>query len=142
MGLPPLPGGSAYGEEPAARHGIRVPSAPTFSAGLGCDVVETSAEHGMRILDRLPSSGCILADGKRWLWIVPSGSDVGVTWPPNSRYLIEAAVLVPYYGPRSKEADGHSVIHWPDRAAPYTHPILLYFAACGIAGIRPAMSVT
>lgn len=132
---------------PVARRRIRVPSTPGFSSGPGlssgpgCDVVETSAEYGMRILGCLPSSGCVLANGKRWSWIVPSGSNIDVRWPPTARYLVDAAVLVPYRGPRPKEAGSHSVVHWPEQAVPYTHPILLYFATCCLAGVKPAMTV-
>jgi hypothetical protein len=128
-------------EDPAARQRIRVPSTPGFPSGLGCDVVETSAENGMRILVCLPGSGCVLACGRRWSWFVPTGSDIDVTWPPGTRYLVDAAVLVPHYGHRSTAANSHSVVHWPDRVVPYTHPILLYFAACSVAGVQPAMTV-
>ena len=131
-----------------ARRRIRVPSTPGFSPGqgtpdgTGCDVVETSAEYGKRILDCLPSSGCVLAHGRRWSWIVPSGSNIDVRWPPTARYLVDAAVLVPYRGPRPEQADSHSVVHWPDQPVPYTHPILLYFATCCVAGVKPTMTVT
>lgn len=141
----PLPGSAAPSFEEAAdrlRLRVRVPSAPHFSSGPGCDVVEIAAEYGVRILGSLPSSGCVLADGERWSWIVPPGSDIDVTWPAIISYRPGGAVLVPADepGPR-KESGGPSVVHWPDGGTPYTHPILLYFAACCVAGVQPAMAV-
>ncbi|MEW2517147.1 hypothetical protein [Actinacidiphila alni] len=133
---PPLDAGDAA----AARERIAVPTVGGFPPGLGCDVVETSAEHGLRILDCLPSSGCVLARGRQWSWIVPTGSDIDVQWPPATRYLPDAAVLVSAYEPRAAGAT-HSLVHLPDQGVPYTHPILLYFAACCISGVQPAMTV-
>lgn len=129
------------GDTPSARQRIHVPTTADFPAGLGCDVVETSAEHGLRILDCLPSSGCVLTNGSRWSWIVPTGSDIDVEWPSTTRYLVDAAVLVSAYEPRTGGSVGHSLIHLPDQDVPYTHPILLYFAVCCIAGVQPAMTV-
>lgn len=144
---PPYPGHpcrippAARAEDgPAARERVRVPSAPSFPSGLGCDVVETSAADGERILAFLPTSGCVLTNGKRWSWIVPIGSDIGVTWPSLARYLVDAAVLVPSGEQRPGPPAAHSVVHPPDQAAPYTHPLLLYFAVCHLAGVQPAMS--
>ncbi|MCL2728468.1 MAG: hypothetical protein FWE15_00415 [Actinomycetia bacterium] len=128
-------------ENPPARQRIEVPTPAGFPAGTTCDVVETSAEHGLRILDCLPTSGCVLADGDQWSWIVPAGSDIDVEWPSITRYLAGAAVLVPAYGPRAGGADGRGGLRLPDRHVPYTHPILLYFAVCGIAGTQPSMTV-
>jgi hypothetical protein len=128
-------------ESQAVRLRIRVPSTPDLPSGLGCDVVETSAEYGMKILGCLPSSGCVLAHGDEWSWIVPSGSDVDVAWPSITRYLVDAAVLVPHYGLRPHTTSSDGVVHWPDQAVPYTHPLLLYFAACCIAGVQPAVTV-
>ncbi|WP_188279507.1 hypothetical protein [Streptomyces sp. CBMA29] len=125
----------------AARERIHVPTTADFPPGLACDVVETSAEHGMRILGCLPSSGCVLTNGRQWSWIVPTGSDIDVEWPSSTRYLVDAAVLVPAYETLPDASGGHDVIHLPDQAVPYTHPILLYFAACCIAGVQPAMTV-
>lgn len=135
--IPPATRGE---DGPAARERIRVPSTPSFPSGLGCDVVETSVADGERILGFLPTSGCVLTNGKRWSWIVPIGSDIGVEWPPLARYLVDAAVLVPHGEPHPAAPVGHSVVHPPDQAAPYTHPLLLYFAVCHLAGIQPAVS--
>jgi hypothetical protein len=118
-----------------------VPSTPDLPPGLGCDVVETSAEHGVRILGFLPDSGCVLAKGRRWSWIVPHGSDVDVTWPCIVRYFSDAAVLVPSSGVRAWHPATHSVVHRSHRGVPYTHPILLYFATCCVAGVPPTMTV-
>jgi hypothetical protein len=128
-------------EVPSARQRIQVPITADFPPGLGCDVVETSAEHGARILACLPASGCVLTNGRRWSWIVPTGSDIDVKWPSTTRYLVDAAVLVSAYEPRTGGPAGHRLVHLPDRDVPYTHPILLYFAACCIAGVQPTMTV-
>jgi len=115
-----------------------VPSAPELPAGGGCDVVETSAEHGVRILGFLPTAGCVLARGRRWSWIVPTGSDIGVVWPQLASYRTDAAVLVPHHGGTGPRSLGsHTVVHWSFGGVPYTHPILLYFAACCVAGVTP-----
>lgn len=131
---------------------IRVPVPPGFPSGTRCDVVETSARDGLRILGRLPGAGCVLARGDRWSWIVPTGSDVDVGWPPVARYLVDAAVLVPSHdagrggggdgGGGEPGGGGHEVVHVSGHRAPYTHPILLYFATCCVAGTTPAMTVT
>lgn len=127
---------------------IRVPVPPGFPSGTRCDVVETSARDGLRILGRLPGAGCVLARGDRWSWIVPTGSDVDVAWPPVARYLVDAAVLVPSHDAASggsgggEPGGGHEVVHVSGHRAPYTHPILLYFATCCVAGTPPAMTVT
>lgn len=136
--MAPLPGTAPVTGSATARQRIRVPSAPDLPSGLGCDVVETSAEHGVRILGFLPDSGCVLARGRRWSWIVPSGSDIGLTWPCIVTYSADAAVLVPAFGTRPWRPGTHSVVHDSRRGVPYTHPILLYFAACCVAGVRPA----
>jgi hypothetical protein len=128
------------GDSPSARQRIPVPTTADFPPGLTCDVVETSAEHGLRILDCLPSSGCVLTNGRRWSWIVPTGSDIDVKWPSTTRYLVDAAVLVSAYEPRA-DGSGHMLIHLPDQDVPYTHPILLYFAVCCISGVQPTMTV-
>ncbi len=142
-GPPPAQAPGSVAEAAAAgRRRIRVPAAPRFPSGPGCDVVEIAAEYGELILGSLPSSGCVLAEGERWSWIVPPGSDIDVTWPAIASYLPGGAVLVPADEPVPREeADGHSVVHWPEGGAPYTHPILLYFAACCVAGVQPAMTV-
>ncbi|SEG57114.1 hypothetical protein SAMN05216223_106319 [Actinacidiphila yanglinensis] len=131
-----------YGDDPpATRRRIRVPATSGFPAGLSCDVVETSAEHGLRILETLPSSGRVFTRGSRWSWIVPTGSDIDVEWPSTTRYLVDAAVLVPAYDPEDGGPDGYGRVHASDQDVPYTHPILLYFAVCCIAGVQPAMTV-
>lgn len=135
--MAPLPGTSPVTGPATARQRIRVPSTPDLPPGLGCDVVETSAEHGVRILGFLPDSGCVLARGRRWSWIVPSGSDTDLVWPCIVTYAADAAVLVPFSGVRPWQPGTHSVVHHSGRGVPYTHPILLYFAACCVAGVRP-----
>jgi hypothetical protein len=132
---------TARGGAPSARRLLQVPTSAGFPAGLVCDVVETSAEHGLRILDCLPNSGCVLTDGHQWSWIVPTGSDIDVEWPPTTRYLADAAVLVSPREPRTDGLPAAGRIRPRDHDVPYTHPILLYFAACGLAGVKPAMTV-
>lgn len=143
----PLPGSAGPSAAPAEkdaadRRRLRVPAAPRFPSGPGCDVVEIAAEYGVRILGSLPSSGCVLAEGERWSWIVPPGSDIDVAWPAITSYRPDGAVLVPLDAPGPRpESGGHSVVHWPEGGTPYTHPILLYFAACCVAGVQPAITV-
>lgn len=138
--MAPLPGTAPVAGHATAGRRIHVPSTPGLPLGPGCDVVETSAEHGVRILGFLPDSGCVLARGRRWSWIVPHGSDVDVDWPRIVTYFSDAAVLVPSSGLRAWHPGTHSVVHRSHRGVPYTHPILLYFAACCVAGVRPALT--
>jgi hypothetical protein len=133
---------------------IRVPVPPGFPAGAACDVVETSAEHGMRVLGCLAASGSVLVHGDRWSWIVPSGSDIGVAWPPQVRYRANAAVLAPAGSVEPDGGYGRDAAGGPDGPAggrtapgarreppvPYTHPILLYFAVCCVTGVRPTLT--
>lgn len=122
----------------ARQRTIRVPVPPGFPTGAACDVVETSAEHGMRILGCLAASGSVLVHGDRWSWIVPSGSDIGVAWPPQVRYRANAAVLAPADIP--EPGDPHDRDGSREPRVPYTHPILLYFAVCCVAGVRPTLT--
>ncbi|GAA2586266.1 hypothetical protein GCM10010424_36570 [Streptomyces lienomycini] len=108
-------------------------------AGLGHDAVGIRAEHGERILARLPRAGCVFADEERWWWIVPAGSDVGLTWPPGVHY----AVGDPSWT-RPRPADrppGPRLVHGPDGDSPYTAPIPLYFLVCRLTGVPPRWSV-
>ncbi|MEE4542449.1 hypothetical protein V2S66_10800 [Streptomyces sp. V4-01] len=138
---PELPGGPGA-EGGAVRRRLRVPVPPGFPSGARCDVVETSARHGLRVLGRLPGAGCVLADGDRWYWAVPTGSDVDVAWPQPARYLVDAALLVPSRDLGCGEPGDREVVHPSGHRAPYTHPILLYFAVCCVAGVRPALTVS
>ncbi|MFJ6071095.1 hypothetical protein ACIQFU_09655 [Streptomyces sp. NPDC093065] len=116
---------------------LRLP--PGLRAGLGHDAVGTSASHGERILDRLPRAGCVFADGARWWWIVPSGSDIGVAWPFGTHYVVGDPSWT-----RPRPADrpaGARLIHGPDGDSPYTAPIPLYFLVCGLAGVPPRWSL-
>ncbi|RSN59801.1 hypothetical protein DMH12_09770 [Streptomyces sp. WAC 04229] len=108
--------------------------------GLGHDAVGTSPDHGERILARLPRAGCVFADQERWWWIVPSGSDIGVAWPPGALYVsgdpswTRARTETPPSGPR--------MVHGPDGDSPYTAPIPLYFLVCRLTGATPRWSPT
>ncbi|GHH73958.1 hypothetical protein GCM10018793_13950 [Streptomyces sulfonofaciens] len=113
---------------PCAR--LAVPSGMT--APLGCDTVAVPAAYGRRVLDRLPRVGCVYGDGEHWWWIVPSDSDVALEWPAPARYT--AGALVP------DALRPPCLIHRPDGSVPYTPPIPLYLALCGITGTAPAWS--
>lgn len=108
-------------------------------AGLGCDAVEMSEQHGQQIIHGLPRVGAVFAGGGRWWWIVPPESHIGLTWPGTVRYCIDATA--PLTGPppavRRSAGPPPRLIHWTDRAEPYTHPLLLYIAACQLAGVPP-----
>ncbi len=112
-------------------------------AGLGCDAVGTPREHGQRIMDSLPRVGCVFADDQRWWWIVPSGSHLGVTWPPSTRYAVGAQLADPSWT-RTRPASPSArprLIHSPEDDSPYTPPIPLYFLACRLAGTVPTWSL-
>ncbi|MFG2682144.1 hypothetical protein [Streptomyces sp. NPDC048392] len=107
--------------------------------GLGHDAVGIPAEHGERILACLPRAGCVFADGGRWWWIVPSGSDIGVAWPPSTHYV---AGDPSWTRPRlADRVPGPRLIHGPDGDSPYTAPIPLYFLVCRLTGVPPRWSL-
>ncbi|WP_405534909.1 hypothetical protein OG787_09510 [Streptomyces sp. NBC_00075] len=113
------------------------------TATLGCDAVGTPREHGQRIMDSLPRVGCVFADDQRWWWIVPSGSHIGVTWPPSTRYVVGAQLADPSWT-RTRPASPSvrpRLIHSPEGDSPYTPPIPLYFLACRLAGSVPSWSL-
>ena len=121
-----------------------------LTASLGYDAVGIPAEHGERIMNCLPRVGCVFADELRWWWIVPAGSDLGVTWPSTTSYAAEARVGP--YGSRTADARRLDpswsgprpgcprLIHRPGGDSPYTPPIPLYFLACRLAGSTPHWS--
>ncbi|MGW1725742.1 hypothetical protein ACWCQK_22740 [Streptomyces sp. NPDC002306] len=112
-------------------------------ADLGYDAVGTTREHGERIMDCLPRVGCVFADDLRWWWIVPAGSDIGVTWPPCTAYAVGAHLVDPSWtSTRPKPGpEGPRLIHAPRSGAPYTPPIPLYFLACRLSGSVPRWSL-
>jgi len=112
-------------------------------ASLGYDAVGMPREHGERILDRLQRVGCIFADARRWWWIVPAGSHIGVIWPPSISYAIGAQVADPSWtSTRPKPGREHPrLIHSPETGQPYTPPIPLYFLTCRVAGSPPLWSL-
>ncbi|MFD0141148.1 MULTISPECIES: hypothetical protein [unclassified Streptomyces] len=99
-----------------------------FRTTLGCDAVGVPARYGFRILSRLPAKGCVYADTDWWWWLVPTGSDLDVSWPLPSCYAPGAEV--PDRRPR--------LIHHPDGTSPYTPPIPLYLLTCQLTGIAPS----
>ncbi|MFJ5530623.1 hypothetical protein [Streptomyces sp. NPDC093261] len=140
------------------RPSVRLPSAPAGrfalpaepAARLGCDAVGTPREHGAKIMNCLPRVGCVFADELRWWWIVPAGSDIGVTWPPSTSYAVgarlERSVAPPTDAPladpswRGPRPALPLLIHRPDGDSPYTPPLPLYFLVCRLAGSVPHWS--
>ncbi|WP_329310917.1 hypothetical protein [Streptomyces sp. NBC_01262] len=103
---------------------------PDLPAALGCDAVGIPAEHGQRIIEALPRIGCVFADERRWWWIVPSGSHLGVTWPGFTQYAVGARLATP-------PGQDPRLIHRP-HDSPYTSPLPLYFVTCHLgAGTGP-----
>ncbi|MFF3904715.1 hypothetical protein ACFYZJ_01660 [Streptomyces sp. NPDC001848] len=138
----PFPHTSLLPEPPG-----RLPLPEGLTAALGYDAVGIPKGHGERIMNCLPRVGCVFADDLRWWWIVPAGSDTGVTWPPTTSYAVDAR-LVPgavaharrdpsWSGPRPGRP---RLIHRPDGDSPYTPPIPLYFLACRLVGSTPHWS--
>ena len=114
-----------------------------MTAGLGCDAVGTPSEYGQRIMDSLPRVGCVFADDQRWWWIVPSGSHLGVVWPPSTRYAVGAQLADPSWT-RTRPVPPSArprLIHSPEGDSPYTPPIPLYVVACRLAGSVPRWSL-
>ncbi|GAA3826532.1 hypothetical protein [Streptomyces chiangmaiensis] len=132
-----------------SRPAVRLALPHELTAALGYDAVGTPRQHGERIMASLPRAGCVFADDLRWWWIVPAGSDIGVTWPTTTSYAIGA-----YLGPAVPETyagradlswsgprpDRPVLIHHPAGDSPYTPPIPLYFLVCRLAGSAPHWS--
>jgi hypothetical protein len=108
---------------------------------LGYDAVGMPAEYGKRVMASLPQVGCVFADDRRWWWIVPAGSHIGVGWPPFIEYSVGAHVIAPSTG-RSARGRTPRLVHRPAGDSPYTPPIPLYFLTCHIADIIPSWSLT
>ncbi|SEQ32949.1 hypothetical protein [Streptomyces radiopugnans] len=108
---------------------LRLPA--DLPAPLGYDAVGVDAALGPRITGKPLRAGCVFADAERWWWIVPSGADIGVAWPPAARYA--AGALVAAHPPGS----GPRLAHRPEDGIPYTHPVVLYIAVCNAVGVRP-----
>ncbi|MFD7322938.1 hypothetical protein ACFV9D_17895 [Streptomyces sp. NPDC059875] len=104
---------------------------PGFRTTLGCDAVGVPARYGFRILSRLPAKGCVYADTDWWWWLVPTGSDLELTWPLPACYAPGAEI--PDRRPR--------LIHRPDGTSPYTPPIPLYLLSCQLTGTAPSWTL-
>ncbi|GAA4798761.1 hypothetical protein [Streptomyces ziwulingensis] len=122
---------------------LRLPA--RLAADLGYDAVGLPREHGERMLHSLPRVGCVFADDRRWWWIVPSGSQIGVEWPPTARYAVGARLTDPSWtrtqGARP-EAQRPGLLHAPRAGSPYTPPLPLYFLTCRLAGSAPRWTLT
>ncbi|GGX51460.1 hypothetical protein [Streptomyces fructofermentans] len=132
---------------PVPTHPVRLVIPARLRAGLGCDAVGTSREHGERIMSCLPRVGCVFADGhagdERWWWVVPAGSQIGVTWPPAMTYTAGAHRADPSWtrARRAPRSGTPRLIHSPEGDSPYTPPIPLYFLACRLTGSVPRWSL-
>lgn len=120
---------------------------------LACDAVEVSAEYGRQIMDVLPRAGAVFGTGRRWWWLVPPESHVGLDWPADAHYWVDGTIDLPEREvPPAGNAAGAAgaawgtaapaelprLIHCPgDADEPYTHPLLLYVAVCRLAGVPP-----
>ncbi|MDT0346390.1 hypothetical protein [Streptomyces litchfieldiae] len=116
----------------------------TTPDALGGDAVGVSEEHGRSIMNSLPRAGAVFAVSGHWWWIVPSESQVGLNWPTTARYWPGACLPGPLAASAAVGRTGRSVarlVHWPEDAAPYTHPLLLFIAVCRLAGVSPVSSV-
>lgn len=92
--------GHRRSREPADSPGrVQLPLPTTLSASLGYDAVGVPARHGFRLMSHLPRTGCVFADGERWWWIVPAGSDLDLDWPEQVAYARGRAC--PRYAPGS-----------------------------------------
>jgi len=123
--------------EPAGRLRLAVPGAG--AAPLGCDAVGVPERIGYDVMARLPRVGCVFADGSRWWWIVPAGSDLGLQWPRGVDYAPGAAVSGPASGTGGAMAVPR-LVHRPADGVPYTPPIPLYLLVCRRTGVAPAWS--
>ncbi|MFG3661807.1 hypothetical protein [Streptomyces sp. NPDC047706] len=128
---------------PVRREPSRLPIPPQLPTSLGYDAVGTPREHGESILDALPRVGCVFADDRHWWWIVPSGSHIGITWPPSTTYAIGARMGDPSWTvTRPRPGTSHPrLIHSPMDGSPYTPPIPLYFLTCRLTGSSPRWSL-
>lgn len=104
---------------------LDVPAA--LHTDLGCDAVGVPARYGLRLLGRMPGTGCVFADSAWWWWIVPAGSDLDLAWPLPSHYARGARV----------PATGARLIRLPTGPRPYTPPIPLYLMVCQLTGAAP-----
>ncbi|MFD7436772.1 hypothetical protein [Streptomyces sp. NPDC059861] len=122
---------------------LRLPIPPQLPTTLGHDAVGTSPEHGEAILEALPRVGCVFADDRHWWWIVPSGSHIGITWPPSTTYAIGARMGDPSWtATRPRPGPSHPrLLHSPMDGSPYTPPIPLYFLTCRLTGSSPRWSL-
>lgn len=123
---------------PGGRLRLAVPGAG--ATALGCDAVGVPERIGYDVMTRLPRVGCVFADGSRWWWIVPAGSDLGLRWPSAVDYAPGAAVSRAAAGPGGGAAAVPRLVHRPADGVPYTPPIPLYLLVCRRTGAEPAWS--
>lgn len=98
---------------------------------------------GHRFTGSLARVGCVFADDQRWWWIVPSGSRLGGTRPPSTRYVVGAQLADPSWTrTRPVPPSGRPrLIHSPEGDSPYTPPIPLYVLGCRPVGSVPRWSL-
>lgn len=120
------------GTEPAP---LRLPVPQGFNAPLGHDAVGVDAAYGERIRRSLPRVGCIYAQRGTWWWLVPAQAEIGLDWRPVADYSVGALIA-----PERGDGDLPRLLHLPKDTVPYTHPLLLYIAACRAVGVEPVWS--
>ncbi|MEO3766633.1 hypothetical protein [Streptomyces sp. B8F3] len=123
--------------EPGGRLRLAVPGAGASS--LGCDAVGVPQRIGYDVMARLSRVGCVFADGSRWWWIVPAGSDLGLQWPRSVHYAPGADISGAAAGTGGPAAVPR-LVHRPADGVPYTPPIPLFLVVCRSTGVEPAWS--
>lgn len=130
-----IPSTPAALPRPRCRRRLELP--PTLFADTGYDAVALPERHGRQVIELLPRSGCVYSAAGRWWWIVPPRSDCGLNWPAIALYSV-GAVVTGESRRADPAADAPRLIHRPEGAVPYTHPLVLHIAVCAVAGISPA----
>jgi len=95
----------------------RSSTACAVATGGSFDAVETEQSYAGQALERLralgASRGAVSAEGDRWTFFIPLGSD-GFPWPPSVTYISGPAVRLP---PRAARGAGFS-LRWISRGEP------------------------
>ena len=123
-------GRTPHTRPPATEHQLPVPAG--LQAPLGHDAVGVDARYGEQIKRSLPRVGCIYAQRDTWWWLVPGQAEIGLDWTPVGEYAIGARIC-----PEDGSGRLPHLLHLPRGTVPYTHPLLLYIAACRAVGVEP-----